>query len=91
MKLDTKLTTRPDIVAVQQDGETVMMDVESGKYYKLTGVGGTIWSLMETETTPKEIIEKLMQSYDVSRQECEEQTVALLEQMADRGIISVIQ
>ncbi len=52
-------------------GEKVMVDFESGKYFLIKGVGNDIWDMIQEEITIGEIVDKLLQEYDVSQEECE--------------------
>ncbi len=87
MDLNQKISRRPDLVAVEMDGSTVMMDVISGKYFRLSGVGGTIWELLEQETTLDVLIEKLCSEYAVSEDECRSQTIAFVAQLSEQGLL----
>ena len=48
---DRKYRRRPDVISADMDGEVVMMDIMSGKYYNLGRTGGEIWSLLEEAKT----------------------------------------
>ena len=68
-------------------GEKVMIDFESGKYLLVKGTGNDIWDMLQEEITPAQIIEKLLQEYDVSEEECEKSVMSFLEQMEKYGFI----
>ena len=68
-------------------GEKVMVDFESGKYFLIKGAGNDIWDMIQLETTPGEIIENLMQEYEVSREECERSAYEFLEQLQKLNFI----
>lgn len=87
MKLSDKVIRRADLIAVSMGDETVMMDVVTGKYYKLSSVGGDIWNYIEQEITISDLIDKLLTEYDVTREECEKETIEFLEQLVSSGVI----
>ena len=62
-------------------GEKVMIDFDSGKYFMIKGAGNDIWELLQKETTPAEIIDALLQEYDVSAEECEQAVMSFLQKM----------
>ena len=80
MELTNKVSQRPDLVAADMGDETVMMDVLSGKYFKLSSVGGDIWNLIEEPVTVEELINKLTSEYDVDRETCQTQTLDFLDE-----------
>ena len=68
-------------------GEKVMIDFETGKYFLIKGVGNDIWDLIQVETTPAEIIAKLLEEYDVSPEECETSGGDFLSKLEELGFI----
>ncbi|MFZ2956569.1 MAG: lasso peptide biosynthesis PqqD family chaperone [Candidatus Ozemobacteraceae bacterium] len=89
MKENTKIRRNPDLVTSDLDGEVVMMNVETGKYYNLGKVGGKIWALLEKEITFTRLIDALMDKYDVERAKCESETTAFLQMLAKQRLILV--
>ena len=82
-----KLVLKKQIEVTDLAGEKVMIDFESGKYFLVKGVGNDIWDFLQNETTASEIIEKLLEAYDVSAEECETQVIGFLEKMEEYGFI----
>ena len=68
-------------------GEKVMIDFESGKYFMIKGAGNDIWDLIQEETTVEEIVDKLLEEYDVSRETCTESVVSFLEKLKELNFI----
>lgn len=82
-----KYQHKPGILAADMDGETVMMDASTGKYYNLSEVGGRIWELTEKPITRDELIQALTDEYDVDRAQCENDIKPFMEQMIQSGLI----
>ena len=87
MDKDTKSIMKKKLNITDLSGEKVMVDFESGKYFLIKGAGNDIWDMIQVETTPGEIIEKLMQEYEVSREECERSVYEFLEQLQKLNFI----
>lgn len=62
-------------------GEKVMIDFETGKYFLIKGTGNDIWDMLQEDTTPTQIIEKLEQEYEVTHEECEASVIEFLDKM----------
>lgn len=62
---ETKLKQAEGVVAADMNGETVMMDIEKGVYFALTGTGNRIWAVLESPATPGEVIASLREDYEV--------------------------
>lgn len=87
MDKDTKIIMKKKLNITDLSGEKVMVDFETGKYFLIKGAGNDIWDMIQLETTPGEIIEKLMQEYEVSREECERSVYEFLEQLQKLNFI----
>ncbi|MGB0525420.1 MAG: lasso peptide biosynthesis PqqD family chaperone [Flammeovirgaceae bacterium] len=67
--------------------EVVMMNLENGNYIGLNEVGGDIWKFMESPIKISELINKLIETYDVNPQECEADVMSYLEKMLEKGLV----
>lgn len=87
METTVKLKRKPDIMAADISGSTVMMDITTGKYYNLGEVGGAIWALLEEPLTVDELVARLVKEYKVTPEQCKKDTLPFLENLKDRGLI----
>ena len=77
------------VVAADMDGETVMMSIENGRYYNLGKTGGAIWALSEQPVAVEELIERLLAKYEVTRQQCETDVLAFLQEACQEGLLEL--
>ena len=87
MKKDKKIVLKKQIEVTELAGEKVMIDFESGKYFLVKGVGNAIWDYLQQETTPAEIVSKLLEEYEVEPSVCETQVFEFLEKMEEYDFI----
>lgn len=87
MNKDSKIVMTKKLNVTELSGEKVMVDFETGKYFLIKGVGNDIWDLIQVETTPAEIIAKLLEEYDVSPEECETSVMDFLSKLEELGFI----
>lgn len=71
-----KLQRNPKPVAVDMDGETVMMDIDMGSYFALTGSGSFIWATLEQPVTLAEIVAAVRAEFDVSDDDNADEAIA---------------
>ena len=58
---NARLVRRDRVVANDlNDTETVMLDVDRGTYFGVTGVGRSIWDLLAEPATPDTIVASLL-------------------------------
>jgi len=76
---DTLLQRDPEQEFTYIDGEVVMLSLKNGEYYGLDSVGTRIWELLDKPKTFTNLIDDLLVEFEVSREECENDTKEYLE------------
>lgn len=71
--------------------EVVMMDMDSGFYFGMNGVGSVIWRHLSNEITLDDLISKLMSEFKVNKQTCEVDTIEFLDSLLEKNIIRVVE
>ena len=82
-----KLKRNPDLVAAEMDGDLVMMSVETGTYFGLTGIAPQIWDALETAQTTEEIFRQLVSLYEVEESVLLADLTAFLADMQQNGLV----
>jgi len=91
MITDTTIVKRnPKIVFNQVDDDLVMMDIDQGSYFGLNPVGAAIWSRIENEISVGDLINKLLDEYDIDASVCKNDTLAFLESTVEKGFIQIL-
>lgn len=90
MNPNTKLQRSRDVIATDMDGEMVMMHIEKGTYFAMSGSGAGIWAALENPVLLSEVIAHVEREYDVSTVERLDATVAeFVEQLIAQGLVDV--
>lgn len=76
-----------DLITTRIDGEVMAMNVERGTCYGLDAIGSRIWELMASPVAVGDLIGQLMTEYDVSREVCRDDVIALLTSLESEGLI----
>ncbi|MEL6529117.1 MAG: PqqD family peptide modification chaperone [Pseudomonadota bacterium] len=85
-----KYVRATDVVSTDMNGEIVMMHIEKGSYFSLTGTGGPIWDRLETAMTFAELSESLGSEFDLeSDSESEAQVREFFEKLVAEGLVVV--
>ncbi len=87
MEMDKKIKLTKDINVTELDGEKVMVDFETGKYFIIKGCGNDIWDMLSEEISPNEIVDRLLAEYDVSREVCTQSVKDFLGKMEEYNFI----
>lgn len=74
-------------VVAEIDGQMVALDVQQGVCYGLNRVATRIWQIIETPSSAEQIADVLTTQFDVDRDTCIAQTMDLLADMSEAGLI----
>ncbi len=86
---DTVISQIEEIVDSDIDGETVMMSIENGEYYGLDDIGSRIWELIEHPVKVSDLIDTLLERFDVDRETCEIDVLKFLNELNEDRILEV--
>lgn len=84
---DTIIQRKPDLLYNEIDGEVIMLSIENSEYYGIDKVGSRIWELLEKPVSLKQLISRLTEEYEVSEQQCAEDTLAFLQGLIRKNLI----
>ena len=88
LNMENQLYKNEDIYSSEVDGETIMMNIDNNAYYTTQEIGNRIWELLDSLDTPKAICDQLMQEYEVSQEQCQNEVLQFLEQLLEHGIVT---
>lgn len=88
---DPVYRTSPNVVATTlKDSESVLLDVNSRRYYSLNATGTRIWQLLGDDGRVSEIAAALASEYEVSEEEAREHVSRLLGEFRAEGLIDEV-
>ena len=74
-------------VGCEVEGEMVLLDLQSGTYFGLNPVGAEIWNQVIQRKSFAEIRQHLLSQYQVTPERCEQEVLALLTKLAEKGLV----
>lgn len=89
LETDTTVVARDDHVATTLDGETVLLNNETGTYQGLRGVGPEVWAAIQEPTTVEAVVETIATNYDVDASRCERDVRDFLQELADHQLVEI--
>ena len=69
--------------------EVVILNLENNTYHGLDGVGTRIWDLISEQRRIGEVLEILLEMYEVEHGRCESDLLELLQNLSAEGLIKV--
>jgi coenzyme PQQ synthesis protein D (PqqD) len=69
------------------DGETILIDLETGTYYSLRGCGSEIWALLVAGWIETDVIREMQRRFDVDAEAVRAAVAELIAQLKAEGIL----
>ncbi len=88
--LDKTIKIEKNLDVTELDGEKVMIDFDSGKYFMIKGAGNDIWDMMQDNIKIETIVDNLLKEYDVEKDVCQDSVIKFINQMKDYGFITLV-
>ena len=77
-------------VSCRIDDETVLMHLETGRYFGYDAVGSRVWELLEQPVPVEVLCDRLVGEFDgVDAARCTADVVAFLRELVDEGLATV--
>ncbi|MEM7387958.1 MAG: PqqD family peptide modification chaperone [Verrucomicrobiota bacterium] len=86
---ETRLQRNREIISTQIDGETVMMSEDFENYFGMARVGSRIWELLEEKISFAQLIEELMKGFEVTEEQCRQETLAFLQELEKNDLLNI--
>jgi hypothetical protein len=87
--LTTRVTVPESVLFRDLDGEAVLLETASGRYYGLDEVGTRMWSLLQTHGETGAVCHALLAEYDVPEDRLRADLEVFVETLAARGLLEV--
>jgi len=79
----------PDVLVQELDGEAVVLNLESERYFGLDDVGTRIWQQLLEHGRLERVCEEMQKEYDVDESTLLADVLRLVEELIDAGIVTV--
>ena len=89
--LEARVVVPSHVVYRSFEGETLLLNLDSGQYHGLNETGGRMLELMkDAHGTVREAISALAEEYGVDAAEIEPDLTAFCRDLADRGLVELV-
>ena len=88
MNPDTRLSIPPQVMSRLVGNETVLLDLESGIYFGLDGVGKRIWESIGDGLTLGETAAAVVSEYEVDEGQAQADVIEFARDLVERGLLA---
>jgi hypothetical protein len=87
--LPTQVEISPEALFQELEGETVLLNLQSERYYGLDDVGSRMWQLLAENGDVAAAFSQLLKEYDVDAAQLEADLATLIGRLAEAGLLTV--
>ena len=91
LTLSTVVVKNPELLETSIDDETILLSIATSNYYGMDPVASRIWAMLQEPISVADIIVTLLDEFNVTRKECESDTLEFLEMLAAEKMLDVIR
>ena len=89
ISFEQHVAATPDTLINQVGQESVLLNLNSEKYFGLDEVGTSMWQALTTSETIGQAYDALLREYDVDAQVLRQDLLGLIEKLAANGLLEV--
>jgi len=78
-----------DVMIRELEGESILLNSESGQYFGLDDVGTRMLTLLMESSSLDDALETLMAEYDVSSEQLQRDAAAFVDSLVEHGLVRV--
>ena len=86
-KREKYISKGKEIKSKELESKSVLLDLETGRYYTLNRVGTFIWALIDGKTNIHDIIERVVEKFKVERDVASQDVKDLVMSLNEEGLI----
>ena len=86
---DPVVSRSGDQICCSLNGEAVVLNIKTGKYFGLNDVGARVWALVQEPRTAPELHRLLLAEFDVDPAVCERDLNHLILDLEQAGLVEI--
>lgn len=90
IELENTVVVSQEQISTDMATETVILHIGNGVYYGLDEVGSFIWQHLQSPRRVEEIVNAVLEEYDVARDLASGDTIRLLTDLETRGLVQIV-
>ena len=76
-----------DVIFRELEGEAVLLDLGSGRYFGLNAVGTRVWMLLESGSTVADVVSAIAAQFDAAPDQVAGDVAELVAELTVRGLL----
>ncbi|RRS30827.1 MAG: coenzyme PQQ biosynthesis protein PqqD [Epsilonproteobacteria bacterium (ex Lamellibrachia satsuma)] len=90
MNLSQKIIFVDTVFSQEVDGEMVLLNMNNENYFGLDEMGTAIWQVMQENKTLQEVLEAILEQYEVEAEVLEKDLLIFVDRLVKSGLIRIL-
>ena len=83
------VSTSPHQVYTTLGSEAVVLELQASNYFGMNDVGTVVWNFLQQPREVSDVIEHIVNNYEVSAEQAETEILSFLQNLVDKGLVVV--
>ena len=89
VRLTSRASAPPDLLIQELQGESVLLNLRTGRYFGLDQVGTRTWTALTTVESLQAACDNLLAEYDVEGERLQQDLQDLVEKLVEHGLMEI--
>ena len=89
MSIPSSIKVSQDVIFKEIDGESILLDLQSEKYFGLNEVGTRMWHLYTESSDTETILTQLLVEFDVDETTLRQDVIHWIAELVKAGLVTV--
>jgi hypothetical protein len=89
LSMASRVSVPVDVLIQELNGESVILNVKTGRYFGLDGVGTRMWAVMTTSPSIAVACTNLLEEYEVQEEQLRQDLLEMAENLVANGLVEV--
>lgn len=90
LTLESKVVADKDQLSTELNGQSVIMNVDTGTYYSLNPVGSVIWRVIQEPATLRQVSDQVIAEFDVDAVRAQADVIKLVQDLVASKLAQVV-
>ena len=87
---NTILQQNDSLITSEIDDELLILDSKTGEYFKIDPIGLSIWKLLTEPTKVQQLLDKLVEDFEVEEAQCKADTLPFIEMLVEKEYLLTV-
>jgi hypothetical protein len=90
LTIESRVSRSSDLLSTELDGESIVMNIQTGQYFGLDDIGTEVWRRLALPTTISSLCRDLEREFDEELSVIEADVIGLMADLLEKRLIEIV-